>query len=180
MISLTAKRVDPKIEDASVRLIQDLAHGFPQMAVLAARQKGSGKQIIRSAEQYLDRVLWGHRAPNADAQKALSILSPFDWVGLGGGVSGEAAFVAERLAQMSFDTFVEHIKSFKARGVVAFRGDFVQVQPIPLAARLAARRLELLPDGKLFALFKDAPAKLQKSLLKRIRWLDGSCRAFLA
>jgi hypothetical protein len=177
MISAIAKGVDPKIEDPSVRLIQDLAHGFPQMAVLAARQKGSGKKTIRSAEQYLDRVLWGHRSPNADAQKALSILSLFDWVGLGGRVSEQATFIAERLAQMSFETFVEHIKSFRTRGIIVFRGDFVQIQPIPLAARLAASRLELLPDGKLLAFFNDAPAGLQKSLLKRIRWLDTVAEA---
>ena len=172
MISAIAKGIDPKIDNSSVRLIQGLAHGFPQMAVLAAQQKASGKRTIRSAEQYMDRVLWGRRLPNPDAQKALSIVSLFDWVGLGGQVSGQAAHIAEHLAQMSFDTFVEHVKSFKNRGVVIFRGDFVQVQPIPLAARLAASRLALFPDGKLLSFFKDAPAELQKSLLKRIRWLD--------
>jgi hypothetical protein len=172
VISGIAKGIDPQIDDTSLGLIQELAQGFPQMAVLAAQQKGSGKQTIQSAEQYIDRVLWGYRSPNADAQKALSILSLFDWVGLGGRVSVQAAYIAEHLAHMDFDTFVEHVKSFRHRGVIVLRGDFVQVQPVPLAARLAAGRLSLFPDGKLFSFFKDAPGELKASLLKRIRWLD--------
>ncbi|MGH9908348.1 MAG: hypothetical protein ACRD8U_22520, partial [Pyrinomonadaceae bacterium] len=177
MISAIAKGVDPKINESGIPLIQELSQGFPQMAVLAAQQKASGKQTIQSAQQYIDRVLWGHRSPNTDEQKALSILSLFDWVGLGGRVSEQAEYIAAQLAHMPLEVFVEHIKSFKARGVVIQRGDFVQVQPIPLAARLAVDRLSLLPDRKLFLFFKEAPVELKASLLKRMRWLDTAPEA---
>jgi hypothetical protein len=58
------------------------------------------------------------------------------------------------------------------------RGDFVQIQPIPLAARLAARRLSLLPDGKLASFFTQAPPELRMSLLRRLRFASrpGICQ----
>lgn len=177
LISGIAKAIDPKISDASLRLIQDLSQGFPQMAVLASRQKGSGKQTIQSAEQYIDRVLWGQRSPRDEAQKALSVLSLFNWVGIAGEVANQAGRIASDLANMSFGSFVEHIKSFKSRGVVIRRGDFVQVQPIPLAARLGAARLQLLPDGKLASFFKGVTPELKKSISARIRWLDTAPEA---
>jgi hypothetical protein len=182
MISAIAKGVDPSIPENAVGFIQELSHGFPQMAVLAAKQKGSKKQTIQSAAQYVDRVLWGHNIPNEEAERALSVLSLFDWVGIDGRVKAQAEYISSELARMQFDVFVEHIKSFKSRGIVIQRGDFVQVQPVPLAARLAGARLPLLPDGKLLVFFTNAPSELKASLLKRIRWLDtvAEARAFAA
>ncbi|GLH80076.1 hypothetical protein SSBR45G_49850 [Bradyrhizobium sp. SSBR45G] len=171
-IAAIAKGVDPNISDTNVGLIHEFAHGFPQMAVLAAQKKGTGRGAIQSADQYVDRVIWGSRTPNDAARKALSILSMFEWMGIAGPVSGQAAYIAEHLAGMLFDTFVEHIKSFKNRGVLVVRGDFAQVQPIPLAVRLATSQLGLLADNKLVAFFMDAPRELQQGLLRRIRWFD--------
>jgi hypothetical protein len=81
---------------------------------------------------------------------------------------------------MSEEEFVEDLKSFKPRGIIVQRGDFVQVQPVPLAARLAAHRLSVLADGKLVAFFVHASPELRTSLLRRLRWLDTSpvARAF--
>jgi hypothetical protein len=47
---------------------------------------------------------------------------------------------------------------------------------------LAANRLSLLPDGKLFSFYKSAAEELKASLLKRIRWLDTvpEAKAFTA
>jgi hypothetical protein len=171
-ISKIAKGVDPSISDANLSLIYEFAHGFPQMAVLAAQKKGVGRGTIQSADQYVDRVIWGARTPNEAAKKALSVLSLFEWIGIAGRASGEATYIAEYLAGMTFDTFVEHVKSFKNRGVIVLRGDFAQVQPIPLAARLATTQLGLFPDGKLIAFFLGAPRNIQQAMLRRIRWLD--------
>jgi len=77
----------------------------------------------------------------------------------------------EALAHLSDD---QRIRSFKSRGIVVQRGRFVQVQPIPLAVRLASQRLMLMPDGRLNAFFLQAPRELQMSLLHRFRWLDNS------
>jgi hypothetical protein len=59
MIGSIASAVAPTLTDSDSRYIQEFAKGFPKMAVLAARQNGVGRQAIRSAEQILDRVVWG-------------------------------------------------------------------------------------------------------------------------
>lgn len=174
MIGEIAQGIAPELSDNDARFIQELSNGFPQMAVLAARRNAGGRQTIGSAGQFLDRIIWGKRPHNDEAQKALDILSLFEWLGLSGRVSDQAAHVAAMLAGMSEDAFVEHVRSFGSRGVVVERGDFVQVQPIPLAARLAAQRLARLPEGKLASFFAQAPPNIQKSLLRRLRWLDTS------
>jgi hypothetical protein len=122
----------------------------------------------------LDKVIWGSRSHDNDAQRALEILSLFEWIGVAGRVKDQAAYIARELAIMPEDTFIEHIQSFRSRGIILQRGDFVQVQPIPLAARLGIRRLNLLPDGKLGEFFVNAAKHLQMSLLGRLRWLDTS------
>jgi hypothetical protein len=174
LIGGIAKGIAPTLNDADARFIQELSNGFPRMAVLAAQQGGKRREAIVSVEQVIERIIWGKRPRNENAQKALDILSLFDWLGLSGRVREQAAYVAHELAGISEDTFVEGLKSLKPRGIIVERGDFVQVQPIPLAARLAAHRLSLLPDGKLASFFARAPSELRMSLLRRLRWLDTS------
>jgi hypothetical protein len=174
LISGIAKGIAPTLKDADTRFIQELSNGFPRMAVLAAQQGGKRREAIVSVDQVIERIIWGKRPCNERAQKALNILSLFDWLGLSGRVREQAAYVAHELAGVPEDSFVEDLKSFKPRGIIVQRGDFVQVQPIPLAARLAADRLSLLPDSKLPSFFARAPSELRMSLLRRLRWLDTS------
>jgi hypothetical protein len=171
-IGSIAIAVSPKVSDSDSRYIQEFAKGFPRMAVLAARQNGVGRQAIRSAEQVLDRVVWGRNPRIEKTQKALEVLSLFDWVGLTGQAAGEGRLIAEKLAGMTYDSFIERIKSFSSRGVVIQREEFVQVSPIPLAASLAAKRLTVLPPDGLLTFFRNAPGSLRNSLLRRFRWLD--------
>ncbi|MCS6292671.1 MAG: hypothetical protein H8J66_06305 [Nitrospira sp.] len=176
-IGSIAKAVAPRLSDADSSRIQELAKGFPKMAVLAARQNGSGRQSIISAEELVTRIVWGRRQQNGDVQKSLEVLSLFESVGLTGQVAEEGKFIAERIGGINQDTFVEHIKSISSRGVILKRGDYVQVAPIPLAASLGANRLALLPTATLVDIFLDAPVNLRKSLLRRMKWLDTSPEA---
>ncbi|MHC4049321.1 hypothetical protein [Bradyrhizobium sp. 25ACV] len=177
LIEAIAKGVSPKLSAADTSFINDVAAGFPQMAVLAAQQNADGRATFDSVDQLLDRILWGRRPQNIDAQRALEVLSIFDWVGLSGEHEAEGRLVTQELTGLSFDAFVEHIRSFKSRGIVVERGSYVQVQPVPLAARLARTRWELMPDGKMIAFFRTANSRLQESLLRRVRWLDGTPQA---
>lgn len=180
MVQAIAKSIVPELNESDTRFIAELSSGFPSMAVLAAQQNGDGRQTINSVEQVLDRVIWGRTARNDEAQKALESLSLFDWVGFKGEVAGQAAFIASALVGISLDRFVEHILSFESRGVVTKPGDFIQIGPIPLAARLGANRLSVLSADVLRRLFQNASTELKASLLKRMRWLDTSptARAF--
>ncbi|WP_139832169.1 hypothetical protein [Mesorhizobium australicum] len=172
-IEAIAKSAAPALRDADARFIAELANGFPQMAVLGAQQ-GDGRDIINSAEQVLDRVIWGGSTPNDEAQKALEILSLFEWVGFRSQAAAEAAFVAEKLAGMPPAQFTDLILGFRARGIIEVRGSFFQVLPVPLAARLGENRLGRLSPEALISFFSDASEELKSSLLRRMRWLDNS------
>ena len=162
------------------RLVRELAKGFPKMAVLAAQQQVIGGRAISSARQVLDRIVWGRRQRDNGAQKALELLSLFDWVELTDSDADDGAIIAKKLGGMSQDEFLEGIKSFKSRGIVIQRGHFFQATPIPLAASLAGNRLSVLSANKLGDFFSEAPEQLKRSLLRRLRWLDTypEARAF--
>jgi hypothetical protein len=162
------------VPGTDIRFVQELAKGFPKMAVLAAQQQVIGGKAIGSVQQALDRIVWGRRQRDNGAQKALELLSLFDWVGLTNSDAAESAIIAKKLGGMTHDEFVEGIKSFKSRGIVIQRADFVQATPIPLAASLAAHRLSFLSANRLAAFFLEAPDRLKRSLLRRLRWLDTS------
>ena len=168
------------VPGTDTRLVRELAKGFPKMAVLAAQQQVIGGRAISSAQQVLDRIVWGRRQRDNGAQKALELLSLFDWVELTDSDAGDSAIIAKKLGGMTQDEFVEGIKSFRSRGIVIQRGHFVQATPIPLAASLAADRLSVLSANKLGAFFSEAPEQLKRSLLRRLRWLDTypEARAF--
>lgn len=172
MISSIAKSVDQRLSDGDTRFIQELANGFPQMAVIAAKQKARSQGTLQSVDELLDRIIWGRRAPDADAQRALELLSLFDWVGISGPYADQAKVVAEDLAGSTVDLFIERVKSFKSRGIVVQRGNFVQLQPIPLAARLAANRWGIISSDRIVSFFQTATPALKESILRRSRWLD--------
>ena len=107
-----------------VRLIEELSQGFPQMAVLAAQENASRRQTIQSVDQMLERITWGTRTRNDEAQKSLEFLSLFEWVGLSKRAGDHAAIIATEFAGMAEADFIKHVKSFKSRGIVVQRGDF--------------------------------------------------------
>jgi hypothetical protein len=160
------------VPSTDTRLVRELAKGFPKMAVLVAQQQVIGGRAISSAQQVLDRIVWGRRQRDSGAQKALELLSLFDWIELTDSDAGDSAIIAKKLGGMTQDEFVEGIKSFRSRGIVIQRGHFAQATPIPLAASLAANRLSVLSANKLGAFFSEAPEQLKRSLLRRLRWLD--------
>jgi hypothetical protein len=174
LIKDIANGVSPNLSDRDKSFIADVAEGFPRMAVLAAQQDADGRQTFLSAEQILDRIIWSGKQRVPEAQRALEVASLFDWFGLQGRVDNQAAFLAAELAQMPHRLFVEHLLSFKSRGIITQRGDFIQVGPVPLAARLGLARMGLMTPEQLLQSFQKAPEELQSSLLKRIKWLDTS------
>jgi hypothetical protein len=174
LIQEIAKGVMPDLSDSDTRFIAEIAEGFPRMAVLAAQQDGDSRQTLVSAEQILDRIIWSGKQRVPDAQRVLEIASLFEWLGLQDPVEDQAAFLATELAQMPTLQFVEHLLSFKARGIITQRGDFVQVGPVPLAARLGLARLSVMTPQQLVQFFQKAPPELRSSLLKRIKWMDTS------
>ncbi|MGN6304194.1 MAG: hypothetical protein ACTHNH_05220 [Mesorhizobium sp.] len=173
-IEAIAKSAAPGLKQSDTRLIAELANGFPQMAVLGAQQNADSRDTIVSVEQVLDRVIWGDKPRNEDAQRALEALSLFEWIGFRDQAAGEAKFIAEQLAGVSQERFVDLVLEFEKRGVLDVRGNFIQVIPVPLAARLGIARLGKLSQGTLNSFFTAAPEGVKASLLARMRWFDTS------
>jgi len=174
LIGKIAKGVSPKLTDTATRFITELAEGFPRMAVLGAQQDGAGRQTLESVEQVLERIIWAGKAPNQEAQRALEVAALFEWLGIEGRVESQAAFLAAQLAEQSTSRFVEHLLSFESRGIITRRGDFLQVGPVPLAARLGLARLAVMTADKLLDFFNQAPEELRASILRRLKWMDTS------
>ena len=174
LIGEIAKGVSPKLTDTATRFITELAEGFPRMAVLSAQLGGGGRQTLESVEQVLERVIWAGKVPNQEARRALEVAALFDWLGIEGRVESQAAFLAAHLAEQTPSRFVEHLLSFEARGIIARRGDFLQVGPVPLAARLGHARLAVMTSDKLLNFFNQAPEELRASMLRRLKWMDTS------
>ncbi|MCP4309402.1 MAG: hypothetical protein GY788_31925 [bacterium] len=177
LIGDIAKGVTPKLTDTATSFITELAEGFPRMAVLAAQQDGAGRQTLESVEQVLERIIWAGRAPNQEAQRALEVAALFEWLGIEGRVESQAAFLAAQLAEQTTSRFVEHLLSFEPRGIITRRGDFLQVGPVPLAARLGLARLAVMTADKLLDFFNQAPEELRASILRRLKWMDTSSTA---
>lgn len=173
LIKSIANGIAPELSDGDQSFIADLADGFPRMAVLAAQQQADGRQTFLSVEQIIERIVWSGKPRIVEAQRALEIASLFEWFGLQGRVEDQASFLAIELAQMPLNVFIEYLLSFKSRGIVTQRGDFVQIGPVPLAARLGLARLGVMTPEQLLSIFQRAPRELQ-GLLKRMRWLDTS------
>jgi hypothetical protein len=171
-IQQIAKGIAPALGDADRRFIVDLAEGFPRVAVLAAQQDGHSRQTLESVEQVLDRIIWGSKLKVPEAERVLEIASLFEWVGIEGRVENQVTCIATQLADMRPSMFVGHLLSFQSRGVISRRGDFVQVGPVPLAARLGLKRLSAITSNQLIRFFEESPEELKASLLKRMRWLD--------
>jgi hypothetical protein len=174
LIAEIAKGVAPSLSDGDTRFITEFAEGFPSMAVLAAQQDADSRQTLESTEQVLDRIIWSGKQRVIDAQRVLETASLFEWVGLQGNVESQATFLAAELAHVPAPLFIEHLLSFKPRGIIVQRGDYVQVAPTPLAVRLGLARLSVMTVEQLVHFFKTAPSELQSSLLKRIKWMDTS------
>ena len=177
VISSIAKSAAPRLSEQGLQIITNLSNGFPQMAVLAANQDADGRNTILTAEQLIGKVIWGSRSHQDDAERVLEALSLFEWVDTRGDQGGEAGLIAEQLAMTSFERLVEVLHGAQGRGIVERRGHFVQIVPIPLAARLASARLQKLPDTTLSRFFVTAPEGLKSSLLARLRWLDTTDEA---
>jgi len=153
--------------------VRELAQGFPRMAVLAAHAAKDGDLELASAEALIDRIIWNGREPNDEALFALQTLSLFTALGIENNASEELDEISNFIDCKSQSLF-RIFSSFRDRGIVLRRGDFAEVQPLPLAMRLANAWLASMPRGTLERLFREIRPKLQLRLAGRLRWVSWS------
>lgn len=169
-----AKQVAPDISGSDVGFVRDLADGFPRMALLAAQAISDGYYALATVEDLIDRIVWGRNSRDADTEQILALASFFTVVGVDGDAVSELDTLSEFLGTTTVSAY-QRLDSLRQRGVTVRRGDYIEVQPLPLAARLAARLLDARPREWLSELFSSISSEqMQFRLLDRLRWLDRS------
>lgn len=172
-----ARKVAPSISGSNVGFVRDLADGFPRMALLAAQAINDGYDALGTVEDLVDRIVWGRNSRDPDTERILSLASLFTVVGVDGAVAAELDTLSALVGSTTAIAY-RQLDSMRQRGVTARRGDYIEVQPLPLAAHLAARLLDSQPRDWLPELFSSIPSEqMQFRFLDRLRWLDRSANA---
>ena len=179
LIKLIAAKVDLELSAANADFIRVLARGFPRMAVRAAEALRDNANVIGTVDDLVDRIVWGDTPRDPMAARTLELASHFTTVG----VEAEARKELEQLAAIagqSAGDMYRHLSAFERRGVVVRHGDYVEVQPVPLAAHLARQFIAGGQSNWLSTLYSNIAPKMQGRLLRRLRWLDAEpkVRAF--
>ncbi|NBB81720.1 MAG: hypothetical protein GVY36_20160 [Verrucomicrobia bacterium] len=173
LIESIAKDVSSENRNRDASFVRELANGFPRMAVVAARAIREGDEALASVEALVNRIVWGDEQPDDEALFALQTLSLFTVLGVENEPGLELAEVAkfiERKPACLFRIF----SRFVARGIVARSGDYAELQPVPLAMRLANSWLASMPTGTLDRLFREISPELQLRVAGRLRWVSWS------
>tara|TARA_R110001583_G_scaffold193240_1_gene361230 strand:+ start:199 stop:4095 length:3897 start_codon:yes stop_codon:yes gene_type:complete len=153
-------------------VIRQLAAGFPRMAILAAEEMASrGNLAMPSVDALIARIIWGGGAPDPKALETLQLLSLFSVVGVENQFSSELELIST-FSGRRYEELYSDIVRFAQRGIITHIGDFVEVQPLPLAIRLARQWIKNKPSNSLWNLFSSLDSKMQIMMLGRLRWLS--------
>ena len=173
LIELIVKSVSKDISDVDIAFVNELAQGFPRMAVLAAQAVDAGDQELKNVDALVDRIVWGDSVPDNEAYKSLQVLSLFTVFGVENEFAEELKDISNSIGR-SYESVFQDIFRFNKRGVIQRIGDFAEVQPVPLAMRLAFEWLKSSPAGTLESLFRSFSLKLQFQMVGGLRRLASS------
>ena len=156
-----------------------LSGGYPRIAVLATDNYSEGAPILKSVEDVVERILKGCGINQPEQVRAIECLALFKQLGADEKVSDEIDFVANNLARQSGDEMYEYLAHASNHYLVErFRCHFV-AQPLPIAAFLGARRLDLLRVNTVLNFIETAPPTLRSSFLSQWQYFDVSKTAAL-
>jgi len=161
----------PEVVRQNGSIIRDLSKGFPRMAVLAARAFSSGDITLATVDNVMERIVWGDTLPEKAALRTLRTLSLFTVIGVEHEAASELVEIAAFLGRPVGELF-EEIKRFEGRGVIRRTGDYAEVQPVPLAIRLANDWWQNAPAGTMEEFCKALSTDLQLRMIAQLRWLS--------
>lgn len=165
---------DIDIEDRKF-IATELAQGYPLMAILVAEaRRAKAPLAARLTPGVLAKLLGREVAPGSAAQKVISVLSLFEYVGISDGIEHEREFVRKIFCpEVNAEEFYENIIEFQKCGAVSKYGRLVQVRPKPLAIRLAADWWEKCsPELATRIIESGIPEGLSDAFCDRLRMLD--------
>ncbi len=173
LIGQIAEATNKQVSKKNASLIRDLSQGFPRMAVFATRALEDGDEELSSVETLVSRIAWGEHEIDQSAFESLQLLSLFTIVGMENQPAKELEEIAAYCGKTGRQMFGE-LRRFTDRGVLFRQGDFGEVQPLPLAMRLANQWLEGNPAGTLEDLFRSLSEEMKLRMVGRLRWVSHS------
>lgn len=173
LIGQIAAATNRQVSDRNASLIRDLSQGFPRMAVFATRALQGGDEELSSVETLVSRIVWGEHEKDQPAFESLQLLSLFTVVGMENDAAKELEEIAIYCGKTPRQMFNE-LRRFSDRGVLFRQGDYGEVQPLPLAMRLANQWLESNPAGTLEDLFHPLTEEMKLRMVGRLRWVSRS------
>lgn len=166
----------PGLPSADIDFITDqLAEGFPQMAVLLAQARLNEVTDIRKIVKadLLSRLLGVDSKTEAQTMRVLTACSIFERLGFDEERSIEYQTIA-KFEGINADEFYACLTPFIKRGVINRRGRYIEIRPRPLAWRLAADWWAgCSPEKALKLSGLDLSEDMVNSLCGRVRMLDG-------
>jgi hypothetical protein len=168
------KQRHPKADYSEINFIKNLSDGYPRIAVLATDNSKAGAPILKSVEDIVERVLIGCGINRVEQVRAIECLALFKQLGADDKSSSEIDFVAENLARQTGDEMYEHLAHATKQHLVDRRGSYFIAQPIPIAAFLGARRLDLLRVNTILDFIENSSSALRESFLSQWCHFDGS------
>jgi hypothetical protein len=164
----------PKADYSDINFIRDLSGGYPRIAVLATDNYSEGAPILKSVKDVVERILIGCGINHIEQVRAIECLALFKQLGADENLSYEIDFVAENLARQTGDEMYEHLAYAAKQHLVDHRGYYFVAQPLPIAAFLGARRLDLLRVKTILNFIENASPVLRASFLSQWRYFDVS------
>ena len=168
------KQRHPKANYSDIDFIKNLSGGYPRIAVLATDNYLEGLPILKSVEDVVERILIGCGINRVEQVRAIECLALFKQLGADDKFSSEIDFAAENLARQTGDEMYEHLAHATKQHLVDRRGSYFIAQPVPIAAFLGARRLDLLRVNTILNFIENSSSALRESFLSQWCHFDGS------
>ncbi|ABN07144.1 hypothetical protein Mlab_0974 [Methanocorpusculum labreanum Z] len=165
------------LPEPDVKRIVDFTQGYPEMAVLIAKNRTAGAESIGTItkEYLIDRLIGGREKPTDIQKDVIKACSLFTEFGVKDNLYIHADFIAKNICNISSDDFHRIIKQIKSeRGIIEERGRYFRVTPMPLAITLATGWWKYCsPDQAEKLLFgNDIPEGLVNSLCNQFRYIN--------
>jgi hypothetical protein len=166
-----------RLKDADysdIEYIKDLSAGYPRIAMLATEIYSKDIPLVKSIGDTVARMLDSCGINRPEQIRAIECLSLFNQLGADGHASQELDLVAEMFARMTGDEMYEHLSNASKHYLVDSHGYLFKAQPVPIAAFLGTRRLDLLRTKNILDFLEKAPSQLRQSFLSQWHHFDRS------
>ncbi|MCV3243469.1 hypothetical protein [Mesorhizobium sp. ZC-5] len=174
LIGSIIRKTNPTLDKSTVERLRELCGGFPRFGILAAKSVDAGTSLFETADDVINRILVGAKIENAEEVRALQCLSLFESLSIAATSPVELDVVATVLGRMPGDAMYEHLTKAQQFDIVGRKGDRLSAQPLPIAVKLAMRRVAMMRPSLLVRFIAAASDELALALLRRCRHLDKS------